>query len=278
MAKYTVRSGVNNHPEKTFLQLYTNLVRNGGVVSVDNDHYLVEEPDGGGLNVDVNTGEGYVRLSGSSAYPIRNTDTETVSVSANNSGNPRVDAVVAYVDLNETPVDDGEGTGIHKLAVIAGTPAGSPAAPDDGAIQTAVGAGNPWTKLAEVDVANGASGISNANITDTRRLVYFKSYAPLLTVAYTSTYAHNYSLTSQWQMVLTGNLTLNAPTNMELGEWMVVRLVQDATGGRSLTLGAGMNAKSPDMTLASSANQTSTYGVQKVGSASFDVFSIGKNY
>lgn len=278
MALFTIRSGVDNHPEKTFLQLYSNLVRNGGVVSLDDDHYLVSEPSGGGLNVDIATGEGYVKISASDAYPIRNTATETVAVTANSSGNPRVDAVVAYVDLGETPVVDGGGDDVQKIAVVAGTPAGSPAAPDDGAIQSAVGAGNPWTKLAEVAVANGASGISNANITDTRRLVYFKSYAPLLSVAYASTYAHDYSLTSQFTMTLTGNLTLNAPTNMEIGDWLYIRLIQDGTGGRSLTLGANMNAKSPDMTLASGANESTSFGVQKVGATSFDIFAIGKDY
>lgn len=278
MALFTIRSGVSNHPEKTFLQLYSNLVRNGGIVSLDDDHYLVSEPSGGGLNVDIATGEGYVKISTSDAYPIRNTDTETVAVTANNSGNTRVDAVIAYVDLNETPVEDGGGDDVQKITVVAGTPAGSPTAPDDGAIQSAIGAGNPWIKLAEVAVANGASGISNANITDTRRLVYFRSYAPLLSVAYASTYAHDYSLTSQFRMTLTGNLTLNAPTNMQVGDWLIARFQQDGTGGRTLTLGSGMNPKSPDMTLAGGANQTSTYGITKVADGSFDVFSIGKDY
>lgn len=277
MTLYSIRSGVDNHPEDTFLQQLTDLVSSGGVISLDDDHYLVEEPAGGGLNVDVNPGRGYVKGSGS-CYPIRSSSTETVAISANTSGNPRITSIIAVVDLSVVPGATDEGDDVHLILAVDGTPATNPSAPDDGTIQAEVGGTSPWIKLADVTVAHGASGISNTDITDQRRRVFFKSHSPLLTVSYSSAYAHDYSLTNQFQMVLSGNLTLNAPTNMEVGDWLVVRLVQDATGSRTLTLGTGLEAKSPDMTLATGAAETTTLALHKVASDSWDAYLVGKDY
>lgn len=277
MSLYSIRSGVDNHPEDTFLQSLTDLVSFGGVASLEDNDYLVEEPGGGGLNVDVNPGNGYVKGIGN-AYPIRNTATETVSINANASGNPRITSIVAYVDLSITPGNMDEGDDIHLLAAVDGTPAGSPTAPSDSTIQAAVGASNPWIKLADVAVASGASGISNANITDQRRRVYFRQLSPLVTVSYATPYAHDYSICNQFQMTLTGNLTLNAPTNMEIGEWLIGRLIQNGTGGYSLTFGTGLTGKSPDMTINTTASKTSTIAVNKVGASAYDVYLVGKDY
>lgn len=277
MSLYSIRSGVSNHPEDTFLQQLTDLVSSGGVVSLSGDDYLVEEPAGGGLNVDVNPGRGYVKGAGS-CYPIRNTATETVAITSNTSGNPRITTLVAYVDLAVSPGNEAAGADVHLLKAINGTPASSPSAPDDGAIQTAVSGANPWIRLADIVVAHNASGISNNDITDRRRRVFFKSHSPLLVASYSSPYAHDYALTNQFQMTLTGNLTLNAPTNMEVGDWAVARLIQDGTGNRLLTLGSGIEAKSPDMTLASGAGDTTTIALHKVGSSNYDAYLVGKDY
>lgn len=277
MSLYSVRWGVNNHPEDTFLQQLTDFVRSGGVVALSDDHYLVEEPGGGGLNVDVNPGRGYVK-GAANCYPVRNTGTETVAISSNSSGNPRITTIVAYVDLVMSPGASNGGNDVHKLMAVNGTPAASPAAPDSGAIQTAVGGSSPYIILADVYVANGASGISNSNITDRRRTVFLKSPSPLLVASYATPYAHDYDLGSQFQMTLTGNLTINVPTNMEVGDWLLARLVQDGTGSRTLTLGSGLTAKSADMTLASAATKTTTIALHKVGTSACDVYLVGKDY
>lgn len=277
MSLYTVRSGVSNHPEDSFLQQLTDLVQAGGVVSLSDDHYLVTEPSGGGLNVDVATGRAYVKGVGN-AYPIRNTATETVSINANSSGNPRITSVVARVNLSATPGANDEGDDVHDIIAVDGTPASSPQSPSDGAIQSAVGGSSPWIRLADVVVAHGATGISNTNITDTRQRVYFKSSSSLLSVDYSSTYSHDYSLTNQLQMVLTGNLTLNAPTNMEVGDFLLARLVQDGSGGRTLTLGSGLNSKSPDLSLASGASESTSVMLHKVSNSAIDVYLVGKDY
>lgn len=92
----------------------------------------------------------------------------TVTITSNSSGNPRVDAVVAYEDLSVVSSSSNNNPGALKFLVVAGTPAGSPTAPSGSTIQAAVGAGNPYYILANVAVANSFTTITNSNITDRR--------------------------------------------------------------------------------------------------------------
>lgn len=79
---------------------------------------------------------------------------ETLAISTNLSGNPRIDAVCLTMDWTAQEI---------RLEVVDGTPAGSPVAPT--LTQTK---GTLWQhKLAEVTVANGAISITNANIDQT---------------------------------------------------------------------------------------------------------------
>lgn len=97
-----------------------------------------------------------------------NTASQALTIGANASGNPRIDVVVAYVDLTVQDSTDSDNPGALVFKVVAGTAAATPAAPDDTAIQTSVGGSNPWLLLAQVAVANGFSTIINGNITDLR--------------------------------------------------------------------------------------------------------------
>lgn len=173
MSLYTLRTGVPLHPETTVLQHLTDMIKTAGVLNVDNGDLLVEQPDGGGLNVDVAAGRAYLKKSSSTnAYPARNTATETVAIDSNSSGNPRVDAIVLYLDLDVVPDSEGsQGEEVLFLDAVKGSPAASPSAPDNSAIETAIGASNPYIVLAYVDVANGAVGISDSEITDKRTQV-----------------------------------------------------------------------------------------------------------
>jgi hypothetical protein len=116
------------------------------------------------MSVDVAAGRAYVL--GSDAYPVRSTDVENKTVTANSSGNPRIDTVVLYIDKAASPNSDS--SNVAKLMVVAGTAAASPSVPSDSTIQTAVGAGNPFIRLANLAVANGTSSVTSANITDVR--------------------------------------------------------------------------------------------------------------
>lgn len=99
---------------------------------------------------------------------------DTASIAASDPSNPRIDVVVAYVDLTVISTSITDNTGAFKFKAVTGTPAGSPVAPNSAAIQASVGAGNPWIYIASVAVAAAASSIVNANVTDLRVPMAFK--------------------------------------------------------------------------------------------------------
>lgn len=167
MGLYTLRTGATSHPEDTVLQLVTDLIETSGVLNVTSgDHFLVEAQASPDMTVKVNTGRAYIKGDTGNAYPIRLDADANVTITANSSGNPRIDVIVLYID--KSAAANTTASNIATLVAVAGTPAGSPTAPDDTAIQTAIGASNPYIILAEVEVANGASSITSGEITDVR--------------------------------------------------------------------------------------------------------------
>lgn len=83
------------------------------------------------------------------------TASTAVAITANTSGSTRIDLICVKMDTAVTP--DEHASNIATLVAVAGTPgAGVPATPDN------------YAKLAEIEVANGASTIVNADITDSR--------------------------------------------------------------------------------------------------------------
>ena len=112
-----------------------------GVLSGILDELAVSS-DGSGLDVDVATG-GFV-VNG---HPFANSAIANLAVTANASGNARIDTVVVRLTQPGQTLE-----GKIELAVVAGTPAASPVAPS--LTQTSA----TWEEaLADVAVANGAS-------------------------------------------------------------------------------------------------------------------------
>ncbi len=95
---------------------------------------------------------------------------ESLTVTTANGANPRKDLVVAYVDLAVTPstATANNPNNMLKLAVVAGTPGASPSVPNTAAIQSAIGASNPYIIVGEILVGTGVTQITNNNITDRR--------------------------------------------------------------------------------------------------------------
>lgn len=91
-----------------------------------------------------------------------------VTVTTADPSNPRIDVVVAYVDLSAISTGVTNNVGAYKFKAVTGTAAGSPVAPNTAAIQASVVAGNPYTILANVAVPAASSSVVTANITDTR--------------------------------------------------------------------------------------------------------------
>jgi len=164
----TIRSGATQLPEEMIDFLTVKMIATGGIFDKDNGDFHVTEKPAPSLGVTVKMGAAWVKKAdGSMVYPVNlETEDAVLAVGANASGNPRIDAVVLYVDLAASP--NAGGTNVAILAVVAGSPAASPVAPSDSAILTAIGASNPFIRLANVTVANGASTILNANISDQR--------------------------------------------------------------------------------------------------------------
>lgn len=101
-----------------------------------------------------------------------------LSIGTADVSNPRIDLVVLYVDNGVslpggTPTSSNlDGPGVAKAKIVQGTAASSPVAPNATAIQASVGAGNPYTVLAQVRVDAGVSVIASGKITDVRSMVY----------------------------------------------------------------------------------------------------------
>lgn len=97
----------------------------------------------------------------------------SVTISTANTSNPRIDAIVIYEDTSVTVtpyIVDGVG-GRFKLASVVGTPAASPTAPSDGTVESEIGAGKPWTRLADVTVVANTTTIINSSIRDARTIL-----------------------------------------------------------------------------------------------------------
>lgn len=125
---------------------------------------------GTGMNVTVATGNGLISTGTGFARRIATDATNTVSLTAASTANPRIDAVVAYIDNAVTPTTSvvDNTNGILKFKSVAGSPATNPSAPTAQAIQSSVGAGNPYMVLAYVAVAKNATAAGA--ITDVRKI------------------------------------------------------------------------------------------------------------
>ncbi|WP_425005743.1 hypothetical protein [Mycolicibacterium sp. S3B2] len=108
------------------------------------------------------------RPAGDYSFWAWNTAAANVTITTANPTNPRIDAIIAKVDTSITTTASNNSPGSFVFQAIAGTPAGSPTAPADATIQTAIGSGVAWIRLANVTVGAAASSITNANISDQR--------------------------------------------------------------------------------------------------------------
>lgn len=142
-------------------------------IGVTTSWQVTQRGAGANMSVDVAVGSGNIYTSGLVAYPYWGFSdaVNNVTVSASNPSNPRKDIVVAYVDLSIVSSASNNNPGALKFLDVAGTAAGSPVDPSNSTIQSAVGAGNPWIKLARLSIAANASSVVNANITDLRQPV-----------------------------------------------------------------------------------------------------------
>lgn len=125
------------------------------------------------LGMSVLVSKGRCMIDSADDYPYLGfTDAnEVVTITAADGSNPRIDAIVAYVDLSVVDSTNANNPGAFEIVAVAGTPAGAPNAPNDAAVSTAIGLGNPFIRLAHVTVGTGATTITTGNVSDQRVFV-----------------------------------------------------------------------------------------------------------
>jgi hypothetical protein len=290
MAKYiSIRQGTSAHPEQSVAHLTHDLIYQTGVVNLISD-WKVSKNNPQNMSVNIAPGRGFFKKQ-VMTYHGYSDAVENIAINPNNSGNPRIDAVVLYVDLSVTPNSDA--SNVLKSIVVQGTPASSPVAPTDNEIQTAIGSENPFLRLANVYVASGASSISNANIIDTRVQAYLKTPGGIKdqriinpTIkggkqeVYETSGSGNITLDfnySVFKITLTGNATLSF-TNAEVGEFRKIDLIQDGTGSRTVTWPTGI--RWPDgvtPVLTPTPNKIDSFVIEVTGTNQYNGYIVGQN-
>ena len=125
------------------------------------------------LGMSVLVSKGRCMIDSADDYPYLGfTDAnEVVTITAADGSNPRIDAIVAYVDLSVVDSTNANNPGAFEIVAVAGTPAGAPNPPNDGAVSTVIGLGNPFIRLAHVTVGAGVTTITTGNVSDQRVFV-----------------------------------------------------------------------------------------------------------
>ena len=124
----------------------------------------------GGMKVTVAKGNALIRVDSELSRRVALTSPVDITIATADTTLPRKDLIVIYVDSSVAPNTNNQDNvnGILKLVAVKGTPNVSPQAPDDNAVLQAIGAGNPFIKLAQVTVPAGATNLSNDLILDVR--------------------------------------------------------------------------------------------------------------
>lgn len=124
----------------------------------------------GGMKVTVAEGNALIRVDSELSRRVALTSPVDITITTADTTLPRKDLIVIYIDSSVTPSTDNQDNvnNILKLVAVKGTPNVSPQAPDDNAVLQAIGAGNPFIKLAQVTVPAGATNLSNNLILDVR--------------------------------------------------------------------------------------------------------------
>ena len=275
---YTLRTGATAHPESSVLQLATDLIRAGGVLDLStDDHFKIVEKSGGAdMSVDVGAGRCFVK-GASDVYPVRNTATindATTVITANASGNPRIDAVVVYIDLAVSP--DTQASDVAKMAVVAGTPGASPVAPSDSDIQTAVGASNPFLRLADVAVANGETAIDDADITDQRLQYRIKGSLVEGTESFSATPAFDVSQENYKKITMTGNITSMTVVGDKVGVPFTIKFIQAGSGGYTAAFFSNIDWFGGTPVLSTVVGEVDAFGFIKKSDGRYDGYVLGQ--
>lgn len=172
MKTYLVSGNQANYTDAEFSAIQS-LIYSVGVFDNDGLHtnFQVVENAPQNLSVDVLAGNiliPYEKNGVTWNVIVNSPATENLTISANNSGSNRVDAVVMHLTQSDP---NSLKNNVAELRVITGT---GIAALSDGDIDTELGDSN-WYRLANVTVPNADSTIEDANIADTRSRISYSN-------------------------------------------------------------------------------------------------------
>lgn len=127
----------------------------------------------GSPTIGVTVGTGDIKIDSGNGYDYFGWSDAAFNITLNtaDASNPRYDLIVAYIDKAVVSSASSNNPNALVFTKVTGTAAASPTEPNSGAIQTAVGAGNPYAILARVTVAATDTTITNSEITDRRTMV-----------------------------------------------------------------------------------------------------------
>src|SRR6266849_3830769 len=92
---------------------------------IRNGHMAVSQHSSGNMSVDIAVGELFIAYQ-DYGFWTWNDATYNLAVATADPSNPRIDAIVAYVDLSVVSSASNNNPGALKFMDVAGTPAGSP--------------------------------------------------------------------------------------------------------------------------------------------------------
>lgn len=137
-----------------------------GVVAAG-DMLVSQRAAGANLSVDVAAGDAHLH-DGTSYFFVRADAVTNVVLATADATNPRIDAIVVYWDkaVASSAANDNPDDAI--ITKVTGTPAAAPVPPTDAAIESAVGASNPYHRIGNVTVVALDTTIADTDIQDTR--------------------------------------------------------------------------------------------------------------
>jgi hypothetical protein len=213
-----------------------------GVFSGNVTGMLVKQNSTPNMTVLVEHGSALLNKNTTSASIAEIKSDTSVTIDTANTSNPRIDTVVIYEDTSVAiPTveanywQDGAG-GRFKIVSLPGTAAASPVALSDASIQTAIGAGKPWTRLADITVPTNSTTILNSNIADKRKVISPNVSNYGTAGVLTADANGNVSATSMfWEEI--GRTTLSASgglitiSSLPLRKYLRIIITTQATGG-----------------------------------------------
>lgn len=175
--KVSYVNGATIYDDQDVAQLQTDFVTEGVADGTGSgtDVQVSQRAAGANMSVDIAVGRVYVDITWSGRtlkVRIDNLAIANAVVDANSSGSNRIDAALAVIDTTVTP--NAAGSNIGTLTVLKNTTGTPTVTMSDGAITGLLGHAN-WYRIANITVANGATSITNANISDTRQSVGWKN-------------------------------------------------------------------------------------------------------